>query len=505
MKNLNDLYTKVNSYLSKRNKSLLGDKGVAINNSLAKQYVDKISLNLFKKSKNKNLKVGIYLKRNIDFIICIFACWKTGATPVPLNIFWTKQHLNTVLNIIDLDIIIAEKKFVTKSKVISLNELKKKNKFKRNDISKLKKLRYLNKNPYIIFTSGSTGIQKAVLINIDGYLDYIKWTKKYFKNHKKLKSLLITSEVTFDIFMGDLAYALAFQTSVYISSNSKNIFEHISLIKKYQIEILYTVPQTISMILDYSILNNEIETLKLVISGGDTFNHKLIKKLYKVLKNFAFYNVYGPTECTINVTAIRLDKLYLKNKFLKISIGKVFNHLKYKLYDSNSEKFNKHFGELLISGSQLMDGYITKNKLEKPFININNINYYKTGDNVKIKNKLIYIYGRTDSLVKIKGYRLNPLEIDRKILKIKEINNSVTLPIKKNANTILVSFLKIEKIKLKKIVEKKIDNSLPYYMIPKKIIYLDNFPIGFSGKIDRKSLIKIYNEKHRNNNFRSNF
>ena len=164
-----------------------------------------------------------------------------------------------------------------------------------------------------------------------------------------------------------------------------------------------------NLILDYSKINNEIKTVKLFISGGDIFY--MIDKIGKNNPKAAFYNVYGPTECTINVTSIRLDNLYRKNKISRISIGKVFKHLKYKLivFKNNNLRFSNNYGELIISGSQVMRDYINKEDAKNNyFLHIKDEKFYRTGDLVKLENKLLYLKGRVDDLVKIRGYRINP-------------------------------------------------------------------------------------------------
>ena len=262
--------------------------------------------------------------------------------------------------------------------------------------------------------------------------------------------------MTFDITMGDIAFALANKTSIVISSSSKNLFEHLYLIKRFKVEVFYSVPSTINLLLDYSKIKNDINTIKLFISGGDVFNQNMIKKIIENNPRAVFYNVYGPTECTINVTAVRLDNLYKSKKIDKIPIGKVFNNLNYKLinYEEGKIKENKISGELLISGKQVMRDYVNKNNVHKEyFINIKNKKYYKTGDLVFKKNNLLYLKGRIDDIIKIKGYRINPQEIDNIILNNKKIINSKTIADKiKNR---LITFVQLrEKYTIKKIAPK---------------------------------------------------
>ena len=354
MKNNNYLAILINRYLDQpKNKKIFSDKNCQLDIEQVKNHINHFSKNLYKlsKKKKKNLIIGIFLERNVYYLISIFACWITGATIVPLNKNWPKKHLDEIKKKLSFDYILVDEKKKIKSKLdLRLSSILKKSKSqmpKKNIIN----LRKKNTTPYIIFTSGSSGSQKGVEISSEGYLDYINWTKDNFKKYKNLSPLIITAEMTFDITMGDIAFALANKTSMVISSSSKNIFEHLYLIKKYNVEVFYSVPSTINLILDYSNINNEIKSIKLFISGGDIFNIGMIGKIVKNNPNAAFFNVYGPTECTINVTSIRLDNLYKQKKIKRISIGKVFKNLNYKLINFKNNKIteNKLFGELIIS------------------------------------------------------------------------------------------------------------------------------------------------------------
>ena len=89
-----------------------------------------------------------------------------------------------------------------------------------------------------------------------------------------------------------------------------------------------------------------------------------------------------------------------------------------------------------------MKDYINKEDSNKIILYIKNKKYYRTGDLVEIKNKLLYLKGRVDDLVKIKGYRINPLEVDNVILGCKKILLSKTVVDRKNA---LITFIQINR------------------------------------------------------------
>ncbi len=494
MKNNNDLAKLINKYLKQsKKKKIFLDKEKELNAEEIRKYTNNLASNLYHLSlrKKKNLIIGILLERNVFYLISIFACWLSGATIVPLNKRWPQNHLRNIKKKLEFDyLLVDEKKFQSKNNLNLKSILKRKiRKVSEKDISNLRKK---NTSPYIIFTSGSSGFQKGVEISSDGYMDYIKWTKDNFKYYRNLSPLLITAEMTFDITMGDIAFALAHNTSIVISSSAKNFFEHLHLIKKYKVEVFYSVPSTINLILDYSKINNEIKSIKLFISGGDIFNVGMIEKILENNPQASFFNVYGPTECTINVTSIRLDNLFRQNKIKEISIGRVFPHLNFKLvkFKGNKLSESKSFGELVISGNQIMKDYINKDDIKKDyFVYIKGKRYYRTGDLAELKKNILYLRGRVDDLIKIKGYRINPQEIDNIMTTNKSIIFSKTL-IDKSKKKLITFVQRRNKINISNI-NKFISKNLPSYMVPSCVIILKSFPLGKSGKVDKKKLMSL--------------
>ena len=160
-------------------------------------YIGKIQhfkkLNSLKK--NSNIGVGILLDRNIDYFSIIFASWLTNCFFLPLSKESKKNNINYQLRLSNVAILFENRK---KSVVIKKNIF-----FK-------KKIFLLNKNnniAYIIFTSGSTGNKKGVMIsrlNVEYYYESIK----KITNKISFKSILMTTELNFDMCIGDLVFSL---------------------------------------------------------------------------------------------------------------------------------------------------------------------------------------------------------------------------------------------------------------------------------------------------------
>lgn len=462
---------KVLRYLSSnvKKKILIDSKS-----KISSEEIIKLAL-IINKKKIIDKKIVINLERSADYIGLIFALWINGNTVIPTNKNWPNKYIREILKSCDADLII-NKKFYNRL-ILSKINLDKNSYIKKFQM--LKNLKLNNKIPYIIFTSGTTNKQKGVVISEKSYLDYISWTCKEFISYRKLKSLILTSELNFDITFGDIAFALFSYCKIVIPRNNSNVFEIIQLIDKYKVEVMYTVPNLFKLIFIVLKKYKISKTIKLFISGGEVLNKQICVDAKKLFPKSNFYNVYGPTECTINITSYKVRLERLKDKKI-VPIGKVFSHLYWKLLPTGNDK---QIGELIVGGSQLMQGYINTNY---KFLKIKNKKYYNTGDLVKIEKGQIYWLSRNDDMIKKKGLRIYPSEIDEVVENKNKDIISKTVFINHN----LILFYRGNSTKNN--ITKSIKKNLPNYMHPLKIIKIVSFPLGPTGKIDINTLKKKY-------------
>ncbi len=466
---MNRLKIKILKYLSKNE-----DKLYDTDTKVSSEGILDLALK-FSKKEIINKKVLINLDRSAHYIEVIFALWLNGNTVIPTNKNWPKKYIDEILKSCEADLSVNEKLYNELNKAkITIGSLSFKEK-----ISFFQNLKFDNQTPYIIFTSGTTSKQKGVIISEKNYLSYIKWTSFEFKSYKNLKSLILTSELNFDITFGDIAFALFSSCKIIVAKNNSNIFEIIQLIDQFKIEVMYTVPNLFKLLFLILKKYQINKSIKLFISGGEVLNKKICVDAKKLFPKSDFYNVYGPTECTINITSYRVNLDQLKNKKI-VPIGKVFPHLNWQILPNENDKTT---GELIVSGNQLMDGYVNK---EYKFLKIKNRKYYNTGDLVKIEKGLIYWISRNDNMIKKKGLRIYTSEIDE----IVETNNKDTI-----SKTVLIDsdlILFYLGSAFKKQILNSIKRNLPSYMHPLQIIKVKSFPIGPTGKVDLNKLKKSY-------------
>lgn len=460
-----------------------------------------LSSGLNNKRKDGQKCICILMERSSHYIATILAAWRVGLYVVPLNTSWPLQKNIEIINRMRPSIVAVDdgiqlaidfnciEKSVLFSEIANREEL---------EFELVSKERLLPSDiAYVIFTSGSTGEPKGVVISALAFHYYIQWTRRYFSNYKKTKKLLITSELTFDITMGDIAFALAFGTDIGIVTQNFNIPSILGMIMRHKIDVLYSVPTTHLALVSFAQQkkNSDLSSLKLLLSGGDRFPWKLVSDYVSLTSGAHFYNVYGPTEVTINCFAIRLDdKLSFAKEKKAVPIGECFDTLDHVLLDDNGQPAKE--GELCVTGPQLMLGYFEDPlRTKKAFVPDPRIKYiqrllYRTGDLGYYENNLMFLKGRVDGLIKIRGYRIHPDEVSKALDTIEGIDVSAVVSFGDQRNAALAAFIKLKTNSslTAEMISISLKELLPNYMIPTRFEFVKNFPLNQSGKIDKKAL-----------------
>jgi acyl-coenzyme A synthetase/AMP-(fatty) acid ligase len=180
-----------------------------------------------------------------------------------------------------------------------------------------------------------------------------------------------------------------------------------------------------------------------------------------------------------------------------LSIGKVFAGNSFLIL---KEKPEDQQGELCLAGKQVVDSYFQNEEADKQAFYTDNetdIKYYRTGDLVTLdEDGDLFFLGRKDSEVKISGYRVNLKEIENILEGYETVRQAVVIyeEVESEAGIILAFILGSENDRIK--AEKNLDaycrEHLPWYMVPGKIIFVDEIPLNVNGKTDKALLKQKY-------------
>ncbi|SHL37249.1 non-ribosomal peptide synthetase [Flavobacterium chilense] len=454
--------------------------------------------------------VGVCIGQSTIRIIAFLAVLKTGAAYLPIDGELPQARIQMMIQDANIDLMLTVELYLAKvyndsSQSIALDFL-----FKNEDYKKISiqgtDVDILPENPaYIIYTSGSTGLPKGVAVGHQSFYNFIKAQSKVLGLSSENKTLQFSSP-SFDAAIIDIWTPLIKGASVYLYPNNKIVGEPLlDYIVKNEID---TIPLLPPMVLSSLPLNKPFGDLKTIAIGGEACSENTVKKWYKRIN---LINSYGPTEATVAVTNY---KFKAETNPRIIGTAMPLAHL-FVLDENLKPVENGIIGELYIGGSQLALGYLNRPEdTQKAFIKapqwlLEDLNgyeiLYKTGDLVlKRPDGNLEFYGRKDDQVKIRGYRIELAEIEHNMAKLPQISKAaIKVQKKENGLPVLVAFVQLlsaneEDGQSLQNIRAKLQQVMPAYMLPDKIVVVDKMPLTHAGKID-KLLLEIPESKNKNN------
>lgn len=518
LQNINTLFEECVKNNYKKIALIYGDK------SITYSELNKRSDRLAKFLLNKNIKeksnIAIVMDNSIEMVIAMIGIMKIGLAFVPISLDYSISRVDYIFNQANIEIIISSNEY--KNYILELQKLDEKKIFylynydteRCYSLKKEYNTEYLEAYDdikinvkvkpsdlmYIIFTSGTTGIPKGVMIEHRSVVNVINsvYKKCSITNNDIMLNI---SRMCFDIAIIEIFLPLLYGLTVIIAN--KHQYENpkrlLQLIKNTKPTILQTTPSRFKQLMYFKKLNTYLESINILILGGESINLNCIDYIKNNMK-CNLYNGYGPTETTIYAS---INKVESREAF----IGDVVeNNSLFVLNNSLEEVSKGEIGEIYISGIGLARGYIGMNELTKEKFLKNPISgesyLYRTGDlGLFINKKNIKFAGRIDRQVKFNGYRIELLEIENVINSYWKIKNSAVINKGDNkGNVYIIAYIVPEKNCDFLEIRNYLHKYLPYYMIPKKFIFVEDIPINHNGKFDKDRLIEEKSILKKNSN-----
>lgn len=446
--------------------------------------------------------VGVYLQRDMELYISLFAIMKSGGVFLPLDIDYPHNRLSYIINDSKTQFIITHS---TYSNLIATETSIRKIFVDHLEYESEKSLPtqewctiYPENSAYIIYTSGTTGHPKGVVITHESLSLHCQYMAEYFKLTKHDKVLQFAS-TNFDASLEQIFPTLISGAHLYI--RNQHIWSPQELLQKIaenKLTVVNVPTAYWNQLSLYWVENYElVKTVRMLIIGGDVLKKESLFKLKSIPDySLRIFNAYGPTETTITSTAFdvfpkNLDGLQQGG----LPIGKPLSHRALLILDENGERVPIGVpGELYIGGTCLARGYLNRPDLtaEKfvPFDCANNKNQrmYRTGDKVRMNNDgQLEFFGRTDNQVKIRGFRIELGEIETTLRQHPDIRDIFVNAYEENDKEKILIAYYVSKQELSHTDFRDfLTRRLPDYMIPSHYIHMHEFPLTTTGKIDRQ-------------------
>jgi acetyl-CoA synthetase len=348
---------------------------------------------------------------------------------------------------------------------------------------------------FTLFTSGSTGAPKGITHSTGGYLMYSKFSCQKQFGMKENSIIFTASDAgwinghTYSLF-GPLSLG-----STTILIEKPILLLDISLFKKIlnlKTSIIYLPVTIIRLIKSFNknlkINKKYIRTLgsmgePLAPSVGKWFANNFLKK------NSPIVNTYFQTETGGIICSPRYNQ-----QINNVPHGSVGQPLSEHVKLNNLERNNVKEIKILSPWPGMMKNVINgKSEWNKYWDNKNNFRLFDLSTK---KDKNIFIHGRNDDVVNIRGHRIGSEEIESTLLKIKEITECCVVTLDDKLEGSKIHLFIVSNVNLDTQIEKIIISTFGTFAIPKKIFYVDQIPKTRSGKILRRLLRNILANPH---------
>ena len=391
--------------------------------------------------------IAICAKRSLEMVIGMLGILKSGCAYLPLDPSYPAERLTYILSDSNSPLLLTDSfyaKFKTDSvdvKTIQISEILEQPDIEDNCISNTQILS--EHLAYVIYTSGTTGKPKGVEITHRSLVNHMLWMLSKF-NFSENDIFMQRTSLCFDASVWEFFAPLLCGGRLIMASNEapQELGKLIQLVKKYNVTVLQLVPSMLREFLTVSEFHT-CDSLKKVFCGGEALPADTV---HLFLKNIQadLYNLYGPTETTIQVTTYSYNRLAepLTNVII---IGKPIDNVEVYVLDKHLNPVPIGVsGELYIGGKCLSRGYLNRKELnlekfiQNPFHP--NSRLYKTGDMVRwlADGNLEYL-GRLDEQIKLNGFRIEVSEIETTLLQHEGIREcAVVAQQRANKNGVLM-------------------------------------------------------------------
>lgn len=434
------------------------------------EYSDNFAGFLIQEQGADKSPVIILGQKEPEMLIGFLGAVKSGRAYIPVDSTTPQERINKIIEISGAKVV------VTAEQIKQISQTK-------TSVTNIQNYWVQKQEPfYILFTSGSTGEPKGVVLTRECLESFMDWFINDQKFYDSEAIFINQAPLTFDVSLMDLYVSLIIGAqAIGISKDEISNFPKLySWLQQSNANIWISTPTFAQLcLLDKSFNSELMPHLTRFVFCGEALAQDIVKSLFERFPNAEVWNTYGPTEATVAVTSVQITPEMLK-KYNPLPLG----------YPRPNNVIEIENGEITIAGDNVSTGYLARpEKTAEVFFTKNGMRAYKTGDSGYFQDGLLFTTGRIDNQIKLHGHRIELGDIENNIKGIEGVKAAIVVV--KNAKTMnefLVAFV-IAEVQ-DNTVKNELAKKVPAYMMPRKFVFVEKYPLNPNGKADRKKLLE---------------
>ncbi|WP_052744892.1 non-ribosomal peptide synthetase [Micromonospora sp. HK10] len=469
----------------------LVDKGESLTYAELERAVEALAARLSGEGVGPESRVGVYLPRGAAAVCALLAVGRLGACYVTLDPDHPAARTRLIIDEAGIRTVVTATEHASRVAALGITPLCVDTVSDDGTRAALPEL-HADLAAYVMYTSGSTGRPKGVVITYGGIANRVLWPVRRLGLGPADRVLQKTA-LTFDAAGWEIFSPLVSGGTVVIAPPGveRDPEAMVRAVASEAVTVLQVVPSVLRQLL-LAPGWQECRALRLLFSAGEPLTGELCSRVRELVE-VAIHNTYGPTECSIDVTAYEWQPDQTAGP---VPIGGPLDGLRTLVLDRDGNPVPPGaIGELFASGVGVARGYhgrpghTAERFVPDPF-GPPGARMYRTGDLVRRRpDGVLEFLGRRDDQVKVNGVRIEPAEIERALVAAPvEAAAVVVRPLPDGGRQLVAYFVADGEPEVGEL-RARLRQTLPDPMIPSVFVRLDELPQTTSGKIDRSALL----------------
>ncbi len=426
--------------------------------------------------------VAVLLPRGLDFVTALLAVSKAGGAFLPLDVRHPASRTRQIIDESGATLVL------TPERLAELAEVQPSGTMPGVDGAAL---------AYLMFTSGSTGKPKGVMVEHRGMVNHVL---------AKLSDLGMTAEdvlaqngpPTFDIVVWQCLAPLVNGGRVVVFPD--DVAEDPALllaeVRRRGVTVLQVVPSMLQAVLDEDAV--PLPSLRWIVPTGEALPTELCRRWLERHPHIPLLNTYGSTECSDDQCHDEIRRLDAADRAVAVaSIGTPIRNMTAHVLDSELRPVPVGIaGELHIGGIGVGRGYVRDPErtaasfIPDPFSTRPGARLYRTRDRARRRSDgRIDFLGRVDNMIKLRGLRIEPGEIEAALARHPDISSAaVVARAQPSGERALIAYLVSTNPPEADALRRFLADRLPQSMVPAVFVFVDALPLTANGKLDAKAL-----------------